>query len=191
MTPLAIALGLGGGLIALGLATGWTQATGLRALRGRTHVPSDEFAYLRNRHRRRLLTACVLVVTGSLVAGAYLTGLEAGAEALAAPPDGPPAARPVDADGVPVLTPEQKEFLRFWWSYWIVVIVLVFVLVGLAMVDAISTRRYWLGIYRELRAEHQSKLRRDLAVYRRHKEQNRAGPGRLGPPPAPSGDAGH
>jgi len=174
MSPLLIALAFGLGIVALGFATGVAQVRGLRRLAARTHVPSDEFRYLRNRHRRRLVTAAVLVVIGGMVAGAYLSGMEEFAEKLAEPrgPDDPPR---------PPMTDEQRNFVRGWGVYWTSVVCLVFVLVVLGFFDAVATRLYWLGIYRELRDEHKAKLRRDLAVHRRHQDQNRAGPGRLGP----------
>ena len=50
-----------------------------------------------------------------------------------------------------------------------------FALVGLALVDALATRRYWLTLYRQIKDDHQAKLRRDLAVYRQQKEQTRGG----------------
>ena len=177
MTPTEVALALGLGIAALGIATGAAQVRGLRRLAARTHVPSDERRYLRGKHARRLVTAAVLLVIGGMVAGAYVSGLEEAAEALSpprpAPGDDPPAPPP--------MTDAQKHLVRLWAAYWAVVVVLVFALVGLALADAAATRLYWLGIYRELREEHKAKLRRDLAVHRQHKEQNRAGPGRLGP----------
>ncbi|MFO0848115.1 MAG: hypothetical protein U0871_06110 [Gemmataceae bacterium] len=167
--PAALALVMAVGLVVLGLVTGWWQVRGLRRLAARAHVPSDEYAYLRSKHRRRLLTAGILVTVGGLIGGAYLSGMERQADALgekrAAPDDGPK----------PEMTPEQKQFVRQWGLYWIGVIVLVFALVGLAFVDAVATRRYWLTQLRTLREEHQSKLRRDLAVYKQHKQQTRGG----------------
>lgn len=174
MSPTLVALALGLGIIALGVATGAMQVRGLRRLAGRTHVPSDEHRYLRGKHRRRLLTAALLVLMGGMVAGAYLSGMEAVADALGQP-------RPADDPPRPPMTDEQRQFVRLWAVYWTAVVVMVFALVGLAFADAVATRLYWLGIYRELREEHKAKLRRDLAIYRQHKEQNRAGPGRLGP----------
>jgi hypothetical protein len=60
------------------------------------------------------------------------------------------------------------------------------VLIVLAMIDGLATRRYWLKIYREMRDEHNSQLRRDLAVYMQQKEGRRVGGnfgGRLGDGP--------
>ncbi len=172
---LAVALVLAAGLILLGIATGYVQVRGLRTLAARKHVPSDEHSYLRNRYRRRLLTAAVLVALGGLIGGTYLSGMEQRADQLGEPR--PPQADADPADR-PKMTDAEKQFLRFWTVYWALALVLVFLLVGLATIDALATRRYWLTLYRQIKEEHQDKLRRDLAVYRRHREQTRGG--RLG-----------
>lgn len=171
--PAIIAVLLGAAIILLGLVTGGLQVLGLRQLAERRFVASDERAYLRNRHRRRLLTASVLVVIGGQIAGAYLSGMEARADAIGefrnnADPDAPR----------PPIPEADKQFVRMWGIYWIVVIVLVFALVGLAMTDAWSSRRYWMKQYRQLKEEHQTQLRRDLEMYRQQKQATRGG--RLG-----------
>jgi hypothetical protein len=162
-------------LALLGIASGWLQLRGMRQLKERTHVPSDELAYLRNRHRRRLLAAVIMVLIGGLIAGAYLSGMEQRADALAAhDPDAPR-----DEAGKRTIPPEDRQFVRFWGTYWIVVIVLVFALITIALMDAWAARRYWMGVYKQIKEEHQTKLRRDLAVYKQQKEQHR-GSGRTG-----------
>jgi hypothetical protein len=159
----------------LGVASGLLQVRGMRRLKARTHVPSDERTYLRGRHRRRLLAAGVMVVIGGLIAGAYLSGMEQRADALGEPD---PAA-PRDEAGKRVIPPEDRQFVRAWGVYWIVVIVLAFALIGIAVVDAWAARRYWMGVYRQLKEDHDTKLRRDIAVYKQQVEQQR-GTGRAG-----------
>jgi hypothetical protein len=168
---MATALALAVGLILLGVTTGVFQVRGQRRLAARRHVPSDEFAYLRGRYRRRLLTAALLVAIGGMIGGAYLSGLERRADNLGEP-------KPGEADQPPAqrkMTDDEKQLFRFWSGYWIIVVVLVFALTVLATLDAWSTRRYWLSQYRALREDHEAKLRRDLAVYRQQKEQTRGG----------------
>jgi hypothetical protein len=165
---MTLALALAVGLILLGGLTGWLQVRGLRRLAERKHVPSDEHAYLRSRHRRRLLTGAVLVAIGGMIGGAYLSGLEKAADALAAPRE------VAENDQKPPMTDEQKQTVRVWIGYWAVVLVLVFVLFGLAVMDSLASRRYWLEQYRQLKEDHQTKLRRDLAVHRQQWEQSRA-----------------
>lgn len=162
---------VGGAVAAFGAGTGYAQWRGLKALRGRTHVPSDERAYFASRYRRRLLTGFVLVAIGLLIGGAYLFGLE-GAAADLRPEPAPEAVDGAEAPK-PEMTPEQKDLVRRWALYWCGVVVLVFALFGLALVDVLATRRYWLGVYRELRDDHQARLRRDLAVHKSHREEAR------------------
>ncbi len=164
----AVALALAAGLVLLGVATGYFQVRGLRRLAARKHVPSDEHAYFRNRYRRRLLTGAVLVTLGGLIGGAYLSGMERRVDELK-------QEQPAGEGEEPRMTDDQKQVVRFWGGYWTLVLVLVFALLGLAVVDALATRRYWLALYRQIKEEHQSKLRRDLAVYRQQKEQTRGG----------------
>lgn len=159
-----LALLLAGGLILLGIVTATWQIRGKRRLAARKHVPSDELGYLQRRYRRRLWTAFVLILVGGLIAGAYLSGMERRIANL-------PKAQ---AEGEkPKLTDDQKQFIRLWSSFWIVVVILVFVLFVLAIADSWATRRYWYGQLRQMRDEHQSKLRRDLAVHKQAHENAR------------------
>ena len=178
MSPSVAALVMSVPLILLGLVSAGFQVRGMRQLRARTHVPSDEFGYLRNRHRRRLLAAGVIVTAGALIAGVYLSGLEGRADKMAEPD---PTA-PRDANGKRVMTDDEKATFRVWGGYVILVVVLVFVLFAIAVTDTWASRRYWLSVYREMREEHQTQLRRDLAVYKAQKDQgrNRGFGGRLG-----------
>lgn len=167
----AVAYTLAAGLVAFGLLSGWYQFRGRAALHDRTHVPSDELAYLRGRYRRRLVTGVLLAVIGGLIAGAFLSGLEPQVDAPIA------SAEANDADPPPELTPEQKSLVKVWGGYWSVVVVLVLVVFGFAFADAMSTRRYALQQYRIIREDHEAKLRRDLAVYKAQQDSRRNGRG--------------
>lgn len=154
---MATGLTLAATLLLLALATGTVQVRGLKRLAANPHLTSTDHAFFRGRYRRRLLTSFVLAVLGLLIAGAYASGLERATDAL----------RPADADH-PEMTPEQRELVWTFTLYWAGVIVLGMTLLGLAFADVVATRRYWLVMYRQLREDHQQRLRRDLAV---HKQQ--------------------
>jgi uncharacterized protein YjeT (DUF2065 family) len=136
----------------------------------------------------RFVTALVLLVLGGMLAGAYLSGMERRADALAMPRANTEAGveAAAGAGERPPLNDADKAFLRFWGLYWVAAVSLVFVLIGLACADAWSTRRYLATQLQALRDEHNTKLRRDLAVLRsrRHAERSwrRGDPT---PPPAP------
>jgi hypothetical protein len=166
ISPMAVALLLAVPLMLLGLGSGLVQLRAWKILLHRKHVPSDERQYLRGRYRRRLFAAMLMMLAGALIACAYLSGLEADADALAAP----------NADGTKKeMTPEDRAFLRWYGAYWIGVILLAFVLVTIALADALATRRYWLSVYKQLKDDHQTMLRRDLAVFRQD-HRSRHGP---------------
>jgi hypothetical protein len=176
---MVFALLIGIPLVIVGILSGFAQLRSQRELRERKHVPSDEFAYLKGRYRRRFFVSVLFVLVGAMIAGAYLSGMEARADDLG-------EKKPSDAEGEKKeMTPEQKSFVRIWAAYWVTVAAVALLLIGIALYDAIATRVYWLKIYREMREEHNSQLRRDLAVYKQQKEHPRGGGGnyggRLGP----------
>lgn len=169
-----LAFTLATGLVVFGLLTAWFQFRGMAALRARTHVPSDELAYLRGRHRRRLVTAVLLTLTGVLIAGAYLSGLELSIDRLITAPPADPSA---DPDQQREMTPEQKALVRVWGGYWMAVVGLVFVVLGFAFADMMATRRYALQQYKIIREDHEAKLRRDLAMHKAQQASRRNGRG--------------
>lgn len=175
MNPKMIAaLALAVPLVVVGLLSTWQQLRGLRDLRARKLVPSDEAAYLRGRHRRRFVVGLLVAVIGGLIAGAFLSGMEARADELG-------EKKPTDANGEKKeMTDEERQFVWRWGAYWMGVMALTFVLIGLAIADGLASRRYWLKLYREMRDEHNSQLRRDLAVYMQQKDQGRGGGGGYG-----------
>ncbi len=96
----------------------------------------------------------------------YLSGMDARMDAIgdrrkAAERPGGKGKEPDDAS--------DKQFTRFVGFYWIGVLGLVFVAVCLAVGDFWATRQYWMARYKELKTDHETKLQRDLAVYRQQK----------------------
>lgn len=168
--PAVVAMILAVPLFVLGGLSVYWQIRGMQTLKKRSHVPLDEFDYLRKRHRRRLINGIILMVIGGMIAGAYLSGMEERADRgrAAFQKQIEPEA---EGDGGKPLppTPEERRFFRFWSTYWIIVLVLAFTLIMSASSDAWATRRYGLKMYREMRDEHRARLARDLAVFRQQK----------------------
>ncbi|WP_439628467.1 hypothetical protein [Gemmata sp.] len=164
-------------LIALGLGTGARQVRTLRRLREEQYTPEVDRRYFRGQVRRRGLAALVLFSIGAMIAGYYLSGTDARMDALGAQRE---TGQPLDAG--------DKEFARGVALYWIAVILLVGVVLTGAVVDFWATRVYWMARYREIKTDHDTKLRRDLAVYRQQRLNDRAKG--LKPPAAdtPEGD---
>jgi hypothetical protein len=173
----AVGLILAAGLILAGALAAARQRRALRVLAGEPFLPDEDRVYRRGQARRRAVTSALLVVIGGLIGTYYLSGMDARMDAI------PNRDRPADPDDPQ--TQADRQFARLVGFYWIGIMGLVFVAVCLAVLDFWATRRYWMARYKELKADHEVKLQRDLAVYRQQKLNARA-PGLK--PPAPADD---
>jgi hypothetical protein len=169
---------LASALVLIGLLTALRQRRALLALRGERYVADEDRAYRQGQAVRRLATSGLLALMGIMIASYYLSGMDARMDASAArSKDAPPGAEPdpqAEAD---------KRFARLVGFYWIAVMVLVFGAVSLAVMDFWATQRYWMARYKELKADHEAKLQRDLAIFRQQKLNERV-PGLKPPTPA-------
>lgn len=185
----AVGLILSAGLVAFGIGSAMRERRTLKRLREDRFIPSDERSYLRGQVRRRLITSAAVSIIGFMIGWSYLSGTEARATAIAErsrkaevlPGDEP--GRPPDANPP---TEEEKEFVKRYGYFWIAILVLVFLAVSCAIFDFWATRCYWMAQYRILRADHEAKLQRDLAVYRQAKDNDRMSG--LGPKPSDETD---
>ena len=164
------------GVILVGVLAALRQKRALSAIAEEQFLADEDRHYRRGQALRRLVTSGLLVVIGGMIGGYYLSGMDARMDAIAAgnkagaPPEGEPDPQ-AEAD---------KQFTKLVGFYWIGVMGLVFVAVCLAVFDFWATRKYWMARYKELKADHDAKLQRDLAVYRQQKLNERV-PG-LKPP---------
>jgi hypothetical protein len=175
----AFGLILAAALVLAGAYTAQRQRRALRALAGEPFVADADRAYRRGQARRRAATSALLVVIGGLIGFYYLSGMDARMDAIperkAQPGEPGPQAE------------SDKQFTRLVGFYWIGIMGLVFVAVCLAVFDFWATRRYWMVRYKELKADHEAKLQRDLAVFRQQKLNERV-PGLRPPAPEDAAD---
>jgi hypothetical protein len=155
---------LAAALVLVGLVTVARQRKALRALAEEPFLADEDRTYRRGQARRRAATSGLLVVIGALIATYYLSGMDARMDRIGE--SNRAAADPPSED--------DKQFARLVGFYWIGVMGLVFVAVCFAVTDVWATRIYWMARYRELKADHDTKLQRDLAVYRQQKLNTRA-----------------
>jgi hypothetical protein len=166
-----------GFLIVLGLGTAIRQWRTVSRFYEERFLPEGDRVYLRGQVRRRLILGVVLVAVGGMIAGYYLSGMDAEMDRIgekkkaerAAQAEGQPPAE----DAKPEPTPEERQFAKMVGWYWIGVLLLVGVVGCLAVLDFWATRVYWMARYREMKAEHEAKLQRDLAVYRQQRLNDR------------------
>ena len=177
---MTVGLILAAALVLVGALTALRQRRALRALADEPFVADADRRYRRGQAVRRMATSALLVVIGGMIAGYYLSGMDARMDAI---PE-----RNRDGGPDPRADPD-KQFAKLVGFYWIGIMGLVFAAVCLAVFDFWATRTYWMARYRELKADHDTKLQRDLAVFRQPKLNARV-PG-LKPPAdgdAPTGD---
>jgi hypothetical protein len=115
-----------------------------------------------------MFASALLVVIGGMIAFYYLSGMDARMDAIPErnKPDGQAAQDDPQAEA-------DKEFTRQVGIYWIVVVLLLGVVVCVAMVDFIATRKYYMARYKEMKEDYETKLQRDLAVLRQQKLNDR------------------
>lgn len=155
-------------LLVLGVFTIRRQIVTLKRLRADADIPSDEREYLRSQARRRMLMSVLILGLAGMLSGAFVSQLEFRAEQLG---QKKPAAE-LDANG-PIIKEQDVEFLRFYIIYWSSTLLLIFVLVSMAIVDIVATRRYAWQQLRRIQSENRSILERDLAMYRQQKANDR------------------
>jgi hypothetical protein len=148
---------------ALGAYYAWRQGQTLRRLRADPTVPDDERRFLRNQAWRRLAGAVLLLVFAGLFVGVfYLEG---------------PAARLVQKGEELVANHEQrelseseKEFVRLYGGYVIVLLLLVLGFIAIAGYEFFAIRRYSLHHLRRLQDERRAMIASETARMRRERD---------------------
>lgn len=162
----AVGLVLAAALVLLGAGTALRQRRTAARLRDERFLPSDERGYLRGQVRRRTATGVVLVLIGGMIGGYYLSGMDARMDAIG------------EKKRLQVPIPDDedradKDFAKVVAGYVAGILGLLFVAGCFAVFDFWETRKYWMIQYRLLKADHEAKLQRDLAVHRQAKENDR------------------
>ena len=156
-------------LVLLGVGAGLRQFTTLARVRTQPYMADEDRHYFRNQARRRLLASGLLIIIGLMIAFYYVSGMDARMDAIPERPKPEGQAAPNDPQAG-----ADKEFTRLVGIYWIAVILLLGAVVGVALFDFMATRKYWMARYKEIKADHETKLQRDLAVFRQQKLNDRA-----------------
>jgi hypothetical protein len=154
-------------LVALGAGTVLRQRRTLRRLRDDRFLPGEDRAYLRGQVRRRVVISVLLVAVGGMIVGYYASGMDARLDAIGE------RKRADDPDRSPEQDEADKAFAKQVGYYWIGILGLLFAAVCVAVFDFWATRRYWMAQYKRIKTDHDTKLRRDLAVYRQQKDNDR------------------
>ncbi len=132
---------------------GRQQFRTMHELRGGPDRGIEDRRYFRNQAWRRLFGCVLLGVVAAMLVGAYASGLQTAATELG---------RTLDAEreqfGRATLSPEQLEFRRRYALYWASLLVVLFILVGLAGVEWWAVRRFGRRHWSLIRAERRAAL---------------------------------
>jgi hypothetical protein len=143
------------------------QIISLKRLRSDEVIPSDDRSYLRNQAYRRLLTSALIIGLSGMLSGWFLSGMDQRAVEIG-------EKKAVNEKGEkPPVSQEDRDFARLSLSYWIGLLILLFIIVSLAVVDIVATRRYAWQQLRRIQTENRAILERDLAMYRQQKANDR------------------
>ena len=155
-------------LLLLGIGAGYRQVSALKRARSERFMAEEDRIYIRRQAKRRLVISALLLIEGMMLSTYYLSGMDARMDAI-------PERNKAEAHGSAdeVQTQDDKKFTRLAVIYWIAIVLILAVFVGMTVVDVWATRKYWMSRYWEIKAEHEAKLQRDLAVYRQQKLNER------------------
>lgn len=149
-------------LVALAAYYAWRQKATLRLIRGESGLSPEDRVYLLRQVRRRLVCSVLMVVFAGLLVGWFF--LEHNVAQIEPTPLQKAQGEKVD------LNPEQKESVRYFTLYVILVFAVLFAILFLAAFDIIATAKFGLRYQRRLAADHRTVLQKEAATLR--KERN-------------------
>jgi hypothetical protein len=146
----------------LGVYYAFRQFQTLRRLRADPAMADDERQFLRYQAWRRLAGALLMLLFAGLFVGMFyleepaLRLVQQGEEARA-------------RDEHPELDQAQKEFVRFYGAYWIVMLLLVLGFIAIAGFEIYAIRRYSVRHMRRIQDERRAMIASETARLRRER----------------------
>jgi hypothetical protein len=146
------------------------QIQTLRVLGRREGLATEDYRYLRNQAWRRLAGCVLLVAVAGMMSVWYLSGQDAGIDALG------DQLKAQAAAGERQPRPEQEQERRFYVFYWITVLLLLLGVVFLAAIDVWAIRRFGTRHLNRIRNDRKAMLERQLEELRRERGRQQNGP---------------
>jgi hypothetical protein len=156
------------GLLSLAVFYGWRQLWYFRQSEWERATESEEGMYRWKQARRRLLGSGLMLVLAGQLAWALLF-LQERAHLQAERADARAEAR--ERGEAAEATPAERSFARFYGGYWVIFLLILLGVVGLALVDLWATRRFAVSAHRQLRAERREMIDRQIARLRQEKQE--------------------
>lgn len=147
------------GLVALAGFYAYRQLRLLWRLRQRVDLPSEEDDFYRKQARRRLINSGLMVMMAGLMV-ALMATLEGPAQELAN------RREQFTQEDAPPLTEQEKSLMRAYGGVVIALLVVLFVILFVAGLDVVATRRYARRQYRKLESDRRAMIERQVARLR-------------------------
>jgi hypothetical protein len=144
----------------------WRQLRVLKRLRLDDGLSAEDRSYLRNQARRRLICSGLMVLLAGMLVTSFvlekpLQELARQGEANRAQPEPQP------------LNPDQERFFNLYSGLWIVFLLILMVVMGLAAADIIAIRRYGQRHFRQIQEGRRAMIETQLARIRSQRNGHR------------------
>lgn len=158
------------GLVAiLLLVAGYYARISIRTLRLTTpqyEMLPDERRFLRRQAWRRLANSGLMVLLAGVLLGSYAFKLQERADEL-----GDRRVKIREVEGMAgKMNDADRQFTRLYAGYWIACLLLLGVILGLAGLDLMATRRYALTKLRQIQTDRRAMIQRQLERYRQERD---------------------
>jgi hypothetical protein len=138
-------------LIVLASYYGWRQLQALRRLQISGDTSQEEQHFVRHMAYRRLIASGLMILAAGLLLGTYWLNpraLEISGKMKAA------QEKPEE----PGATGEEKQFMKFYISYWIVFLLVLLAILVFAGLDLFATRRFGITQHRKIQADRRAMI---------------------------------
>jgi hypothetical protein len=135
----------------------WQELRNLRRLRLEPTMPDDDRRRIRYRALRRLFCCVLLLVLAGLLIGNYF--IDRGRARIMEPGD----------DQEPTMSPQQREFIKVYSYYWIVLLLVLLSVILVVGYDLWSLLRWSVREQRRLKEDHREMLEHEVAAYLRQR----------------------
>ncbi|HLW63897.1 MAG TPA: hypothetical protein VKS79_01175 [Gemmataceae bacterium] len=156
--------GLVGLLLLLAGYYTWKSVRILRRTTPQFEMLPPERHFLRKQAWRRLINSGLTLLLAGLMAIPFLSQMQNQAEQL-----GEERVQMRKEGRSEPMTPEQKQFARFYAGYWIATLIVLGLILLLAAVDVFATRRFAFTQMRQIQADRRAMIQRQLERWRQER----------------------
>ncbi len=157
MNPLELVAGVGLVLVLVGVALfyAWRQLATLRAFRTDMDVAPADRRYLWQQAVRRLFNSGLMLLFAGLLLGGFFFERP----------------HPAAEDAPAIVQSAAKEALRMYTGYWILALLVLLAILGLAVIDLWATARFGFRHQKQLELDRRAMLKEEATRIRRWRQE--------------------